>query len=90
MAPHAVARAREELQARMCPRQIGYLAIDGAYSPDLIKYLAREIPKLMAGLGDHSAAVIVPCISKIEKAHLVAYRPTFGSELEKAVSMVTA
>ena len=90
MAPHAVAGVLEELQARMCPRQVGYIAIDDAYSPALIDYIVREVPRLMAGLGNHAAALIVPCIGETEKAHLVTYRPTFDREFRNAVGMVTA
>ena len=88
IAPHAVAKVLEELQARMCPRQVAYIAVDGAYSPKLIQYLSREIPRLMETLGQHAAAVIVPCIGLRELAHHIADHTIFGSKLEEAVKIV--
>ncbi len=86
----AVMRLREELAARMCPRQVAYVAVDDAHSPELITYLSRELPRFMQQLGAHATALLVPCIGSREKAHLLANSTEFPQKLDNALGIMSA
>ncbi len=83
-----IAMLRGELQARMCPRQVLYMGIDGACSPGLKAYLAREIPRLMRHLETHATALLVPCVGPWERAHLLADAQEFPAQLEEALRIM--